>query len=315
MPDERHEQQHAPLDHRPDRQREPLDPDPQERRDEAEDERPAEHRARGAVERRQARERERERPQAGERVEADEDQRPDAGREQAGNEHDAEHRAAQPGRLEQQERAEQRRARAGARSRRSCPAAAITVAAIGGASRAARRTASTPRPLPMAMSGASGPSTAPKLSVARAASMTPGSWTGGSAPAGLKPSAGECPPVPGSRWIAAATSRPPTREHRHRPPRGRRVVAELVREVAEERLLQLRDEPEEAVGDRRHRHADERREHEQLDVAPRPEERQRDPRARWRAEASSCREGRRAGRVRASCGSDDPAATRFIRKG
>ena len=63
------------------------------------------------------------------------------------------------------------------------PAAAITVAARSGASRAARRTASTPSPLPIRISGASGPSTTPKLSVARAASKTPGSSTGGSAPA------------------------------------------------------------------------------------------------------------------------------------
>ena len=90
------------------------------------------------------------------------------------------------------------------------PAAAITAAACCGASREARRTARTPSPLPMRISGASGPSTAPNASVASAAQKMPGSWTGGTAPAALNPSAGECPPLPGSVWIASATSRPPT---------------------------------------------------------------------------------------------------------
>ena len=88
------------------------------------------------------------------------------------------------------------------------PAAAITAAAAGGASRAASRTARTPSPLPIKMSGASGPSTTPKPSVPRAASAMPGSWAGGTAPAGWKPSAGECPPVPGSARIARPTSSP-----------------------------------------------------------------------------------------------------------
>ena len=60
----------------------------------------------------------------------------------------------------------------------------------------------------MAISGASGPSTAPNVSVANAASSTPGSSIGGSAPAALKPSAGGWPPVPGRRRIASAVSTP-----------------------------------------------------------------------------------------------------------
>ena len=46
------------------------------------------------------------------------------------------------------------------------PADAMTVSAIGGASFLTRRTVRAARPPPMAMSGASGPSTAPRLSVA-----------------------------------------------------------------------------------------------------------------------------------------------------
>ncbi len=71
------------------------------------------------------------------------------------------------------------------------PATPTTTAAIGGASFLIRWTASTPRPLPIAMSGASGPSTTPRLSVANAARMIPGSSIGGIAPAAWKPSAGE----------------------------------------------------------------------------------------------------------------------------
>ena len=62
----------------------------------------------------------------------------------------------------------------------------------------------------MAMSGISGPSTAPKISVASAARMTPGSWTGAGAPWTAKPPAGEAPPLPGRYWMAAAARTPPT---------------------------------------------------------------------------------------------------------
>ena len=76
------------------------------------------------------------------------------------------------------------------------PAAPITTLAVA-ASRLIRCTARMPMPLPMAISGASGPSTAPKLRVANAAMMMPGSSIGGTGPDGLNPSAGLCPPVPG----------------------------------------------------------------------------------------------------------------------
>ena len=88
------------------------------------------------------------------------------------------------------------------------PAVAITAVACAGASRAARRTASAPSPLPIAISGASGPSTAPNESVASAARKTPGSSIGGSGPPTWNPSAGEWPPVPGRWRIASATSSP-----------------------------------------------------------------------------------------------------------
>ena len=76
------------------------------------------------------------------------------------------------------------------------PAAPMTTTAIAGASFLTRCTASTPSPPPMAMSGASGPSTAPRQRVASEATMIPGRSAGSTPPAALKPSAGLWPPVP-----------------------------------------------------------------------------------------------------------------------
>ena len=70
------------------------------------------------------------------------------------------------------------------------PAAAMTITAISGASRLIRRMVSTPMPLPSAISGASGPSTTPRLSVANAARTMPAISAGGTGPDGLKPSEG-----------------------------------------------------------------------------------------------------------------------------
>ena len=77
------------------------------------------------------------------------------------------------------------------------PAAATMARACAGASRLATRIAQIARPPPSAISGASGPSTAPSVSVASAASTTPGSCAGPGAPLVLSPSTGEWPPRPG----------------------------------------------------------------------------------------------------------------------
>jgi len=91
------------------------------------------------------------------------------------------------------------------------PAAASMALARAGASRLARRMAHTPSPPPRAISGASGPSTTPRLSVASAASTTPGSSAGlGARSPALNPSAGELPPRPGRCWMVSATSTPAT---------------------------------------------------------------------------------------------------------
>ena len=93
------------------------------------------------------------------------------------------------------------------------PAAPSTALAWAGAPLLARCRASTPSPLPIAISGASGPSTTPRLSVANAAMMIPGRSTGATAPPAWKPSAGLCPAVPGRYRTVNATSRPLSASH------------------------------------------------------------------------------------------------------
>ncbi len=77
------------------------------------------------------------------------------------------------------------------------PAAPTATVACFGASLRTRRIAITPIPLPIAISGASGPSTTPSARVANEARITAGSSLGSVAPPALNPSAGLWPPVPG----------------------------------------------------------------------------------------------------------------------
>ncbi len=70
-----------------------------------------------------------------------------------------------------------------------------------------RLAASTPSPPPIAISGASGPITAPRPIEARAARVTPGRASGPSRSV-LSPFAGVWPPLPGRRTIAKAAISP-----------------------------------------------------------------------------------------------------------
>ncbi len=89
------------------------------------------------------------------------------------------------------------------------PAAAIRLNACCDASRWISDIERMPSPVPMAINGPSGPSTSPRPSVASAASRTPGRSIGPSGvPPAFSPSAGTCPPWPGSRTIANAVSSP-----------------------------------------------------------------------------------------------------------
>ena len=152
------------------------------------------------------------------------------------------------------------------------PAAAMTVIAVGGASRRARRTAMTPRIPPMAMSGASGPRTMPRLSVARAATITPGRSIGSGVPPAWNPSAGEWPAVPGQILDGQADQQTGDGHQRERPPHRLPVEPEPVGNRAEEPPLHEADQLEEAVRNGGDRRPDECRHRQQGEVARRSDQ-------------------------------------------
>ena len=148
------------------------------------------------------------------------------------------------------------------------PAEARTAAAWSGTSRRAARRASTTSPPPMAMRGASGPSTAPKIKVARAARMTPGSWAGRRGPVGLESfrrgraaGAGQVPD--GQPGQDAAH-----RQHGQRPPQRLGPEAQAVRKMGEDLRLEVVDQREEAVGGGGDRYPESRRDDQQPEVTP-----------------------------------------------
>ena len=153
------------------------------------------------------------------------------------------------------------------------PAAATTAVAWAGMSRLASRTASTASPPPRAISGASGPSTTPRLRVASAASSTPGSWAGVGAPSpALNPSAGEWPPFPGRNRIDRRDQQAGQRQDGKRPPRRRAVKAQPVGEMSEDLALQVGDKLKEPVGRGGHWHAEQSGEDQQSQIALAPQQ-------------------------------------------
>ena len=90
------------------------------------------------------------------------------------------------------------------------PVAAMTAPVLAGTSRFDSLTASTARPPPRAITGASGPMTTPSARPASDASRMPGSSARVATPPALKPSAGEWPPRPGRYLITAPTIAPAT---------------------------------------------------------------------------------------------------------
>ena len=149
------------------------------------------------------------------------------------------------------------------------PAEASTVTAIGGASFFARCTASAPSPPPMAMSGASGPRTAPRLSVVSAARATAGQLTGGRrATAGSEPEGGRVAAVAGEVADRQPGEQAAQRQPGHRPPGGHRPGDDLVGQVLEHPLLDLADQGQEAVGDRRDGRTEDGGEEQRPEVGP-----------------------------------------------
>lgn len=97
------------------------------------------------------------------------------------------------------------------------PAAPITTLACSGASRLMRWTASTLMPLPMAMRGASGPRTTPRLSVAKEARKMPGSSMGVGRALPLGRSHQMCGRQPGQGHCIHGRARPAGRNRRVGP--------------------------------------------------------------------------------------------------
>ena len=155
------------------------------------------------------------------------------------------------------------------------PATPITTTAIGGASRLNRCIARTPRPLPIAISGASGPNTAPRLSVAKAAATMPKSSTGAHRPAGLETLRGLVAARSGQVTNGQSDEQPAQRQPRQRPPQRLAMEPDAGREIDEDLVLELGHGVQEEVGDRRHGDTDDGAQEEQDDVAPGPDDRRR----------------------------------------
>src|SRR5579875_3677402 len=127
------------------------------------------------------------------------------------------------------------------------PADATTVRTRSGASRRARRTVSAASPPPSAISGISGPSTAPKISVASDTRITPGSCS----PPGEHPADGQ---------------------HGQRPPGRLCMEAQAVRKAGEDLFLQVADQGQVSVRHRGDGRADGRGQRQQHQVAARTQQ-------------------------------------------
>ena len=112
------------------------------------------------------------------------------------------------------------------------------------------------------MSGASGPSTSPRPTVARAASTMLGTMFGSVLPM-WRPSRGEVTSVAGKAHDRERHRQPGEAQHRQEPPPGRSGEAQPFGKVREHADLDLVDEPQEPPRGERHHDTDDRREHEQ----------------------------------------------------
>ena len=124
----------------------------------------------------------------------------------------------------------------------------------------------------MAINGASGPRTTPRLRVASEARTTPGSSTAVGAPPALNPSAGLWPDGAGQVRMVAPTSTPAMARRGSGHHTGVPAEAELLGQRGEEPLLEEGDQLEEEVGDGRDRSPDERGQDQDLEVAARPQQ-------------------------------------------
>jgi len=142
------------------------------------------------------------------------------------------------------------------RSRRNEPAVARTVCSRW--PNAPERATTIPTTEPSAISGASGPSTAPKESVPIAASAIPGACDTGVAPPPM-PSSGGRPPSPGSSRRARRTTHAPAGGSRSTRYHGG-AVAECAGQAVPQPVLEVVHHREEERGEKRRRDPDHRSE-------------------------------------------------------
>ena len=173
--DDRRQNQYSTFHPRPQVEAQPADAPPHQGGGQPDDDGPAELGPIRVAERREVGNGQGERAVARPTVEPHEDHGAHAGRQQSGHQHQPEHRAAQPRRLHEEECAGERRAQHGADGGETAGRRHHRDRLLWGIALAIRTT-SAAIPPPMAMSGASGPSTTPNARVASAAMVTPGNW-------------------------------------------------------------------------------------------------------------------------------------------
>ena len=240
------------------------------------------------------------RAETGQRVQAEEDERADAGGQQAGQQDQADQRAAQARGLQQQEGAEQRRAQqradrgeaAGRRDHARRHRRSVARSETHGQD---TETASDHDQRSL------GAENDPEAQRAERGEQNARQFDRRDRAGGLEAVSRRV--TTGARQPAdrRCDQQPRQHEQRNRPPIGYGIEAEVVGDALEERLLSDRNELEERERDGGDRHADDGREHEQLDVGGAPQQR------------LGVRRGRRGRRVHAASNLDQRSRHRWWR--
>ena len=152
------------------------------------------------------------------------------------------------------------------------PAEAITMAAVGGASRLARLHRQEPEPAADGDERRLRSEDHAEAQGGQRGEDHPGQLGRGGCPApALNPSAGMWPAVPGRYVMVAADQHAGQGQQRQGPPHRRAGESELLGQRGEDPVLEQADQLEEPVGHGGHRDPDEGGQHQELDVALRAE--------------------------------------------
>ena len=221
--------------------------------------------------RRQVRDSEREGAEAGQVVEADEDQRADARGEQPGNQYHAQHGAADPGDLHQEKRGRKRRP-----EHRADRGEAAGGADHGVACRRRVPLQQVDRqhaePAADRDQGRLGAQHGTQAERRRRSGGDAGQVARTDRTGRLEPLGRNVPAVSGQIVDCKAHEHAAQREHRHRPPHRLSAEPHILRERREREVLELSDALEEEVGHGRDGDADDRAEDDQGKVLAAPEQ-------------------------------------------